>query len=231
MWNSAGSGLVVRSRLNRVTTVWKPCASITVHCFSAKVEASKTSERCAVPPERRPVLDLDRDRFALLGDAQDLCVAGHVDVVGKEKLERRLADEILVLRVELFVDDGDAAAVGDDLEARRVGIFEPHAAGAGHAQRSLRAPSVRSDLNEIGGHDAGRVEPGVGARDRFVRRESAQGRRSSTIWRTFAPPRLARSDQAALAAPRRQRRPLRRPAEARAVGSVSPRNQVLSTVD
>src|SRR5271170_2510899 len=50
------------------------------------------------------------------------------------------------------------------------------------------------------------------------------------IWPTFAPPRLARSDQAALAAPRRQRRPLRRPAEARAVGSVSPRNQVLSTV-
>src|ERR1700677_1113640 len=50
MWNSAGSGLVVRSTLNRVTTVWKPWASMTVHCFSAKVEASKTRERCAVPP-------------------------------------------------------------------------------------------------------------------------------------------------------------------------------------
>src|SRR5271168_4336168 len=44
-------------------------------------------------PERGPILDLDRDRIALLGDAQDACVAGHVNVVGKQKLERRLADK------------------------------------------------------------------------------------------------------------------------------------------
>src|SRR3984957_1518692 len=50
MWKSAGSGRVVRSTLNRVTTVWKPWASMTVHCFNAKVDASKTNERCAVPP-------------------------------------------------------------------------------------------------------------------------------------------------------------------------------------
>ena len=175
MWNSAGSGFVVRSRSNRVTTVWKPCASITVHCLSAKVEASKTSEICAVAAKRRLVLDLDRDRIAFLGDAQDPCVARHVDVVGKEKLQRRLGDEILVLRIELVVDDGDAAAVGDDLEARRVGVLEQHAAWARDAQRSLRALSVRSDLNEVGCHDARRVQPGVGARHRFGGGEGRRG--------------------------------------------------------
>ena len=114
-------------------------------------------------PERRPILDLDRDRVALLGDAQDPCVAGHINMVGKEKLERRLADEIFVLRVELPVDDGDAAAVGHDLEAWRISIFEPHVAGADQAQLSLGAPSVWPDLNKVGGHDPRRIEPGVGA--------------------------------------------------------------------
>src|ERR1700722_3885913 len=126
-------------------------------------------------PERGPIFKLDRDRLALLRDVYEMRVAGEVDVVGKQKLERRLADEIFVLRVELFVDDGDAAAVGYDLESRRIGIFEPHMTGTGHAQLSFGAPSVRSDLDEIGAHDAGRVEPGVGARDRFVRRNRRKG--------------------------------------------------------
>src|ERR1700677_4533073 len=105
--------------------------------------------------ERGSILELDCDRFALLRDIQELCVAGQVNVVGKQKLERRLADEIFVLSVELFIDDGDAAAVGHDLEPRRIGIFEPHMTGAGYAKLSFGAASVRSDLNEIGAHDAG----------------------------------------------------------------------------
>ena len=68
--------------------------------------------------ERRLVLDLDGDRIALLRDAKDPGVAGEVDVIGEQELERRLADEIFILGVELAVDDGEAAAVGDDLESR-----------------------------------------------------------------------------------------------------------------
>ena len=81
MWKSAGSGWLFRSTLNRVTTVWKPCASMTVHCFNAKVEASKTSVKMRGAPERRPILDLDRNRIALLGDAQHSRVARQVNMV------------------------------------------------------------------------------------------------------------------------------------------------------
>ena len=51
MWNRSGSGLVVRSTLNSETTVWKPCASITVHCLRAKLSGSKTSAISAEPPK------------------------------------------------------------------------------------------------------------------------------------------------------------------------------------
>src|ERR1700759_1839477 len=46
--------------------------------------------------ERGPILELDRNGLALLGDVQDLGVSGEVDVVGEQKLERRLANEIFV---------------------------------------------------------------------------------------------------------------------------------------
>ena len=118
IWNSAGSGFVVRSRLDRVTTVWKPWASITVHCLSAIGRGVENERQMRRAAERRLVLDLDRDRIALLRDAEDPGVAGEVDVIGEQELERRLADEIFVLGVELAVDDGEAAAVGDDLEPR-----------------------------------------------------------------------------------------------------------------
>ena len=62
--------------------------------------------------KRGPILKLDRDRLALLRDVYEMRVAGQVDMVGKQKLERRLADEVFVLRIQLFVDDGDTAAIG-----------------------------------------------------------------------------------------------------------------------
>ena len=34
-------------------------------------------------PERGPILELDRDRLALLRDVQEVRVAGEVDVIGK----------------------------------------------------------------------------------------------------------------------------------------------------
>src|SRR3984957_16731176 len=126
-------------------------------------------------PERGPILELNCDRFALLRDVQEMRVAGKVDVVGKQELERRLADEIFVLRVELFVDNGDAAAVRYDFEPRRIRVFEPHMTGARHARRSFGAASVESDLNEIGVYDARRVEPGVGALNGFVRGNGSRG--------------------------------------------------------
>ena len=84
-------------------------------------------------------------------------------------------------------------------------ILESHPAGTGHAQLSLGAPSVRSDLNEVGAHDAGRVEPGVGARNRFVgrdRRRRGGLRRFGGLLRRRE---RAQSDRAALAARRRPR--------------------------
>src|ERR1700729_2740273 len=120
-------------------------------------------------PERRPILELDGNRLALLGDVQEVRVAGQVYVIGKQKLEGRLADEILVLRVELFVDDGDAAAVSYDLQARRVGEFKSHAPRTSQAELSFGAASVGPDLYEIGAQTPGRVEPGVGALNGFVR--------------------------------------------------------------
>ena len=173
--------------------------------------------------KRRLVLDLDRDRIALLGDAQDPGVARHVDVVGKEKLERRLGDEIFVLRIELVVDDGDAAAVGDDLEARRVGVLEQHAAWARDAQRSLRALSVRSDLNEVGGHDARRVQPGVGARHRFGGGERRRGGGLRRLWRIFPPAHGAGSADPARRRPGQRRERPR--GQAQTNESVSPRSQ------
>ena len=62
--------------------------------------------------KRGPILKLDRDRLALLRDVYEMRVAGQVDMVGKQKLERRLADEYSFLRIQLFVDDGDTAAIG-----------------------------------------------------------------------------------------------------------------------
>src|SRR3984957_802138 len=96
-------------------------------------------------------------------------VAGQIDVVGKQKLEGRLADEILVLRVELFVDDGDAAAVSYDLQARRIGEFKSHAPRTSQAELSFGATSVGPDLYEGGAQPPGRVEPGVGALNGFFR--------------------------------------------------------------
>ncbi len=81
MWKSAGSGWLFRSTLNRVTTVWKPCASMTVHCFNAKVEASKTSARCAVPPSAALSSTSIVTVIALLGDAQHSRVARQVNMV------------------------------------------------------------------------------------------------------------------------------------------------------
>ena len=118
MWNNCGSGLLVRSTLNRVTTVWKPCASITVHCFSAKLSGSNTSATSAAPPKVALssisiVAALSSDR-----DALDRGVLGEVDVVGEQELQRRLGDEIEILGVELLIAHRDRAPVGDDLEPR-----------------------------------------------------------------------------------------------------------------
>ena len=100
-------------------------------------------------PERGPILKLDRDRLALLRDIYEMRVAGQVDVVGKQKLERRLADEIFILRVELLVDDRDAAAVGYDLESRRIGDIQTACGLDGPGSASLRSAvrSVRSGRN------------------------------------------------------------------------------------
>ena len=92
-------------------------------------------------------------------------------VIGEKKLERRLGDEILVLGVELAVDDGDAAAVGNDLEARRLGVFEPHPARTLDAEFALGAPAVGAGLNEVGSYDPRLIEPGVGARHSFGGRQ------------------------------------------------------------
>ena len=147
---------------------------------------------------------------------------GHVDVVGEQEFERRLGDEIFVLRVELVVDDGDAAAVGHDLEARRRSIFEQHMARALEDQLPLGPLAVRSDLNKIGGHDAGRIKPGVGALHRFGGGRSAPGRRSSAVWRTFAPPLLAGARAAASCAKAPRPRAAAGRGRARAIGTVSP---------
>src|ERR1700722_17425140 len=108
-------------------------------------------------PYRRPILQRDGNRLALLGDIREMGVAGQIDVVGKQKLEGRLADEILVLRVELFVDDGDAAAIGYDLQARRVGEFKSHAPRTSQAELSFGPAAVGPDLNKIGAQHPGRV--------------------------------------------------------------------------
>src|SRR5580693_7567459 len=102
-----------------------------LQCKGRSVEDEGKMRRAA---ERGPVLKLNCDRLALLGDIQKVGVSGEVNVVGKQELERCLANKIFVLRVELFVDDGDAAPVGDDLEPRRIGIFEAHMTGASHVQ-------------------------------------------------------------------------------------------------
>ena len=127
-----------RSRLNRLTTVWKPWASITVHFLSAKVVASKTRVRRAEPPSAALSSISILDRIALLGDARDPCVAREVDVVGEQELEWGLADEILVLRSSLR--SMTATLRPSATIWNRSGKFEPHAARAQEAEVPLGAP-------------------------------------------------------------------------------------------
>ncbi len=89
----------------------------------------------------------------------------------EQEFQRRLGDEIFVLGVELVVDDGDAAPIGDDLEPGGLSVFEQHAARTLDRELPLRALAVRPDLDEVGGHHARRVKPGVGALDRVGRRK------------------------------------------------------------
>ena len=181
MWNRSGSGLVVRSTLNSETTVWKPCASITVHCLSAKV-GSRTPARS--PPYRRSVAlssisivaALFVDRHAL-----DRGVLGEVDVVLEQELQRRLGDEIEVLGVELLVAHRDAAAVGDDFEPRRRVV-----SGTACAQAARRRAAPRC-AGRRGRSGRSRRSSPAPRRDRRWRapplRRRARARRwSSPIW-------------------------------------------------
>ena len=176
------------------------------------VENERQMRRAA---ERRLVLDLDGDRIALLRDAKDPGVAGEVDVIGEQELERRLADEIFILGVELAVDDGEAAAVGDDLESRPC-EFESAPGARGSASPPTAVRPARSERSR-----RSRPAPRRARRWRAPPlRSRASAPRTLPIWAAL--PTL--SGRAAPAGPKRRRpRVGRARRQALAIGSGSPR--------
>jgi hypothetical protein len=73
-------------------------------------------------------------------------VAGQVDVVVEQKLERRQSDEIFILRVELLVDDGDAAtrAASSQALARANASSAGFGAGAAFDLADFSAATARA---------------------------------------------------------------------------------------
>ncbi len=78
------------------------------------------------------VLLLDHDgREDIVGiDADHVGVAQQVDLVREQEAQRRLRQRIKILRRELAVAHHDRRAVGDELDRRRIVIFEAHACRA-----------------------------------------------------------------------------------------------------
>ena len=147
IWNSAGSGFVFRSRLNRVTTVWKPCASITVHCLSAKLAGSNLELEVGRAAKRGLVLDLDRDRTLVLGDAHDPGVAHKVDVIGEQEFQRRLTREYSSCVLSLWSITATLRPSATISKRAGAAYLKQHAAGAGDSELVLRSVfhSARSE--------------------------------------------------------------------------------------
>ena len=157
MWKRSGSGFEVRSTLNSETTVWKPCASITVHCLRAKLSGSNTSAISAEPPK------VALSSISIVAELSSIVT--RLTVVSLARSTWSLSRNF----------NGDAAAVGDDLEPRRRVVMEQHPSRPVDVELPLRALAVGADLDEIGRHHPRRVEIGVGALDRLLGRDLGLG--------------------------------------------------------
>ncbi len=160
-----------RSTLLSVSTVWKPCGSTMRHCVRVFTSGSKYSVMREVPPRVGLVLEVEAHGIRLVGDARDGDVAAEIDLFAQQELQRRLLDEVHVLRRKLPVAHRHRRAVGDDLQRRGRIVIEPQLAGALEIERSAEAASVAADLREIGLQRRNPGEIGVRAVDDLAVRE------------------------------------------------------------
>ena len=70
------------------------------------------------------VFDGNDDAILVFADAESLDVSTKVDPLLQQEFQRRLADEIHVVRRELSVANRNRGPIGNDLKRGRLGIFE-----------------------------------------------------------------------------------------------------------
>src|SRR5258706_4512147 len=81
-------------------------------------------------------------------DGRNTLVAGEVDIVAKQQLQRRIAQRITIRGVQSRVLNRDSRAVGNDKIGIGLLIFEAHAARFLQIEISLLLPAVAADLKE-----------------------------------------------------------------------------------
>ena len=102
----------------------------------------------------------------------------------EEKFQRRLADEIDLLCLQLAVANGDRSAIGDDFHGRRFRIFKAQLSRFGNVEFSFGATAIDSHLNEVRRHEFGGVEIIVGHLDGDLRVDPLRrGFRLFLFWR------------------------------------------------